>query len=105
MKSAQLPPVRVEPAVRSEIEGALRDGESLSEFVETAALEVARRRKAQAEFLARGRASLAKARRSGEFYDADQALAAMQRRLEARMQPARLDKETPRKDEKAGRSK
>jgi hypothetical protein len=81
MKSAQLPPVRVEASVREEIESALRAGESLSEFVETAALEAARRRKAQEEFLARGRASLARAKRTGEFYDAGQALAAMHERL------------------------
>ena len=57
MKTAQLPPVRVEPAVREEIESALREGESLSEFLEAAALQAARRRLAQEEFLARGRAS------------------------------------------------
>lgn len=89
MKSAQLPPVRVEVSVRREIESALRTGESLSEFVETAALEAARRRKAQEEFLARGRASLAKARRTGEFYDANQVLSAMQERLETRMREQR----------------
>ena len=89
MKSAQLPPVRVEVSVRREIESALRAGESLSEFVETAALEAARRRKAQEEFLARGRASLAKARRTGEFYDAKQVRAAMQERLETRMREQR----------------
>ncbi len=93
MKSAQLPPVRVEVSVRREIESALRAGESLSEFVETAALEAARRRKAQEEFLARGRASLAKARRTGEFYDANQVLVAMQERLETRMRAQRKDKE------------
>lgn len=92
MKTAQLPPVRVEESVRSEIEAALRDGESLSQFVEKAALEAARRRKAQEEFLARGRASLAKAKRTGEFYPADQALADMRQRLATRMQAQRRDK-------------
>ncbi len=91
MKSAQLPPVRVEASVRKEIESALRAGESLSEFVETAALEAARRRKAQEEFLARGRSSLARAKRTGEFYDAGQVLGAMQKRLEARMRAQRKD--------------
>lgn len=65
MKTSQLPPVRVQPSVRDEIEAALRPNESLSEFVEQAALQEARRRKAQADFLARGRTSLAKARREG----------------------------------------
>lgn len=86
MKSAQLPPVRVEPSVREEIEAVLREGESLSEFLETAAVQAARRRKAQEEFLARGRASLARAKLSGEFYPADQVLEDMRGRLRARMQ-------------------
>lgn len=92
MKTAQLPPVRVEASVRSEIEAALREGESLSEFVGRAALDAARRRKAQQEFLARGRASLARAKRSGEFYGVDQVLAEMQQRLQARMQAQRQGK-------------
>jgi len=94
MKTAQLPPVRVEPSVREEIEAILREGESLSEFVETAAVQAARRRKAQEEFLTRGRASLAKARRTGEFYVADKALEDMRGRLLDRMQSLRKSKGT-----------
>lgn len=94
MKTAQLPPVRVEPSVREEIESVLREGESLSEFVETAAVEAARRRKAQEEFLARGRASLAEARRTGEFYAVDEVLDGMRGRLQARMQSLRQRKGT-----------
>jgi hypothetical protein len=89
MKTAQLPPVRVEPSVREEIEAVLREGESLSEFVEMSAIEAARRRKAQEAFLARGRASLAQARRTGEFYAADEVLDSMRGRLQARMQALR----------------
>lgn len=85
MKTAQLPPVRVEPAVRTEIENALHEGESLSEFVEAAALQAARRRKAEQEFLARGRASLANAKKAGEFYPLRGVLDEMQARLEVRM--------------------
>lgn len=85
MKTAQLPPVRVEPDVRAEIESALRQGESLSEFVETAVLQAARRRKAQQEFLARGRASLAKAKKSGRLLPLQQALDQMQARLDERV--------------------
>ena len=89
MKTAQLPPVRVEPAIREEIESVLRDGESLSQFVEAATLQAARRRKAQQEFLARGRASLAQARKTGEFYPLDEVLDRMRARLVARMDEAR----------------
>jgi hypothetical protein len=94
MKTAQLPPVRVEASVREEIEAALRDGESLSEFVETAAVQAARRRKAQEEFLARGQASLAKAKRTGEFYVADKVLEDMRGRMLLRMQALRKTKRT-----------
>lgn len=89
MKSAQLPPVRVEPAVRAEIVSALHEGESLSEFVETAALQAARRRKAEQEFLARGRASLAKAKKTGEFYSVGPVLDEMQSRLDVRVRALR----------------
>jgi hypothetical protein len=85
MKSAQLPPVRVTPSVRQQIERVLHDGETLSQFVEKAAVEAAERRKAQQEFLARGRASVARARKTGEYYSADEVLAAMQKRLDARL--------------------
>jgi hypothetical protein len=92
MKTTQLPPVRVEASVREEIEAVLREGESLSEFVETAAVQAARQRKAQEEFLARGRASLAKAKRTGEFYVADKVLEDMRGRLLSRMQALRKGK-------------
>jgi len=85
MKTAQLPPVRVEQSVRDEIESVLRQGETLSQFVESATLQAAQRRKSQDEFLARGRASLKRAERSGEYYSAKDALDAMQTRLNARM--------------------
>ena len=85
LKTAQLPPVRVEPAVRAEIESALHDGESLSQFVESAVLQAARRRTADQDFLARGRASLDAAMKSGEFYPLAGVLDAMQTRLDERM--------------------
>jgi hypothetical protein len=66
--------------------------EDLSEFVETAVVQAARRRKAQEEFLARGRASLAKAKRTGEFYSADKVLEDMRGRLLSRVQALRKSK-------------
>jgi len=89
MKTAQLPPVRVEPAVREEIESVLQEGESLSQFVETAAVQAARRRRAQQEFLARGRTSIARAMATGEFQTLHGALDEMRARLEQRMGDAR----------------
>ncbi len=89
MKTAQLPPVRVEPSVRDEIESTLREGESLSEFVLAAALDASRRRKAQEAFLARGRASMARARETGEFYAVEPVLNEMQDRMRARVEALR----------------
>ena len=89
MKTAQLPPVRVPTAVRQAIESVLLEGETLSQFVEQAAVQAAQRRKAQQEFVARGRASLQQARTTGTYHDADAALAAMQQRLAARMDALR----------------
>ena len=95
MKVAQLPPVRVEPAVRAEIESVLRDGESLSTFVETAAIEAARRRKLQEAFLDRGRASLAEARRTGEFYELDTVFERLQSRLSSRLKEGGINPAAP----------
>jgi predicted lysophospholipase L1 biosynthesis ABC-type transport system permease subunit len=89
MKTAQLPPVRVEPTVREEIESVLLEGESLSQFVETATVQAARRRKAQQAFLERGRASLANAKATGEFYPLHGVLDQMRARLDARMDEQR----------------
>lgn len=89
MKSAQLPPVRVEPSVRAEIESVLRQGETLSQFVEASTLQAAQRRRAQQEFLDRGRESLKRAENSGHYYLAKNALDAMQDRLDKRVEQIR----------------
>ncbi|WP_255697616.1 MULTISPECIES: YlcI/YnfO family protein [Pseudacidovorax] len=98
LKNAQLPPVRVTADVRQQIENVLLEGESLSQFVERAAVDAARRRQAQQEFIARGRASLARARETGELHDADEALEAMRSRMAARLSKAKAagKKPTPR---------
>jgi magnesium-protoporphyrin O-methyltransferase len=59
------------------------------------AVEAARRRRAQEAFLARGRASLAEARRTGEFYAAGEVLEDMRERLQSRMQALRKGEGTP----------
>ena len=86
MKTSQLPPVRVAPAVREEIERCLQEGETLSQFIETAAVNAARARIAQQAFLERGRASLQRAMRTGKLYAAEEALQDMRERLSDRMQ-------------------
>jgi hypothetical protein len=58
MKTATIPPIRVEPEFRSEVEGVLEQGETLSEFVENALRQTVLRRKHQTEFLRRGIAAI-----------------------------------------------
>lgn len=94
MKSTQLSLVRVTSAVRAQIESVLMDGETLSEFVEAAVVQMARRRKSQEEFVARGRASLKKAQHTGEFFPAQEALDGMQARLRSAVKAARASGST-----------
>ena len=67
MKTTTIPSVRVAPAVRADIEALLTDGETLSQFVESSVMEAVRRRRNQAEFVARGMAALAHSRETGDF--------------------------------------
>lgn len=83
MKTATIPSVRVEPDFRAEVEAVLADGETLSEFVETAVRASVERRRLHAEFIARGLRSRDEARRTGDYVDADRVLTGLQRKLDA----------------------
>lgn len=70
MKTATLPSIRVEPEFREQLEASLKEGETISEFIEGSLRASLRRRNDQAAFVARGLASLEEARRTGVTYDA-----------------------------------
>jgi hypothetical protein len=95
MKTSSIPAVRVEAELREQLEQVLHEGESLSSFVEASVRESVRRRVEQAEFVARGLASLEAAKRSGHYVPAEQVMARLQERLDqarrkkASHQPAR----------------
>ncbi len=82
MRTAAIPSVRVEPALREQLEQVLHEGESLSSFVEASVRAQVRRRLDQAEFLRRGQASLADARQQGRYVRSDDVLRKLQSRLE-----------------------
>jgi predicted transcriptional regulator len=82
MKTSSIPAVRVEAELRDQLEQVLHEGESLSSFVEASVRESVRRRVEQAEFIARGLASLEAAKRSGRYIPADQVVAGLQERLD-----------------------
>jgi chitinase len=83
MKTATIPSVRVEAEFRAEVESVLAEGESLSEFVEASVRASVERRRVQAEFIGRGLRSRDEARRTGDYVDADDVVAGLQRRLDA----------------------
>ena len=67
MKTSTLPAVRVTPEVRALAESVLREGETLSMFIEDSLKEKAQWRKDDAEFYARGIASSQRARETGVY--------------------------------------
>lgn len=82
MRSATLPPIRVAPELRAQVEAVLREGESLSQFIEVAVAEAAAWRQVQAEFVGRGEAAIAQWRQQGGGVSAGEGLASLQARLD-----------------------
>ncbi|QTD44595.1 YlcI/YnfO family protein [Ottowia testudinis] len=75
MRTATLPAVRVTPETRSLIESVLREGETLSTFIEQAAVGQAQWRQEDDAFHARGLAAAARLDAGGPSFTADQSLA------------------------------
>ena len=65
MRSATFPPIRVEPEVRAEVEAVLREGESLTQFIEEAVVAAAAWRRVQSEFVARGEVAIERWKQEG----------------------------------------
>ena len=77
MKTANLPSLRVDPALRQAAEAVLREGESLSSFMEQSLRDEVHRRRMQAEFIARGLVAREDAKRTGVYYSKEESLAAL----------------------------
>ncbi len=82
MRSATSPPIRVEPEVRAEVEAVLREGETLTQFIEEAVEAAAAWRRAQAEFVKRGEDAIERWKREGGGRPADEVMADLQSRLD-----------------------
>ncbi|MBS4099162.1 MAG: prevent-host-death protein [Sulfuricella sp.] len=82
MKSATIPSLRVAPELRQAAESVLRNGETLSSFVEQSLRAQIERRQLQGEFIARGLAGRGEARSSGEYHAAEDVLREMDEMLE-----------------------
>jgi predicted transcriptional regulator len=71
MKSSTIPSLRVEPELRLAAENVLREGETLSSFMEESLRAGIQARKVRQEFIARGLASRDKAQQTGEYYSSE----------------------------------
>lgn len=83
MKTATLPPVRVEPALRSDAEAVLDEGESLSDFVATCVRDGITWRRTQDAFLARARDAVERSERENNGITPQEVLRRMDDRLAA----------------------
>ena len=81
MKTATLPPLRVAPELRQAAESVLREGESLSSFMEQSLRDQVNRRRTQAEFIARGLAAREEAKRTGVYYTVDDVMGSLRQTL------------------------
>jgi predicted transcriptional regulator len=86
MKTATIPSLRVAPELRLSAQSVLREGETLSSFVEQAIRATVEYRQAEQEFIARGLAARDEAKHSGHYIGAD----AVVGRLEAMLEKAKL---------------
>ena len=81
-KTTTIPLVRVEPALRENLDRVLRDGETVSSFVEHCVREAIDRRYEDAAFVARGLALIDAAKRSGDLRPAAEVIGRLQARLD-----------------------
>lgn len=83
MKSASIPSLRVDPALRAAAESVLQEGETLSAFVENSLRAQIEHRRTKAEFIARGLAAREDARKTGVYHHAEDVLCMLRGKLEA----------------------
>ena len=84
MKIVPLPPLRIDPELRAAAQSAPREGETLTPLTETSLRETGLRRRAQDEFLTRGRSTSEAARRTGRYHPASVLHAEIKQRVNAR---------------------
>ena len=92
MKTATMPPLRVTEGLRGDAESVLRQGETLSAFLEESLKANITRRRVQNEFIARGMRSREQAKLSNDYVDANTVLNGLKDMLEAKKRGLRLRK-------------
>lgn len=84
MKTVVAPQVRVEPELRAEIDAVLQEGETLSGFVEASVRSAVEFRRRQTRFRERGRIAWEHYQSTGVSVSADEVLARIQAKLDAK---------------------
>lgn len=84
MKSAVIPQIRVEPELRAELESVLRQGETLTDFVEATVRNAIAFRRVQTEFHARAQAASEAYHQTGVSVPVETVLKKLQSKLDAR---------------------
>lgn len=84
MKSAVIPQIRVEPELRAELESVLRQGETLTDFVEATVRSAIAFRRVQSSFHARAQAASEEYHRTGVSVPVDTVLQRLQSKLDAK---------------------
>lgn len=88
-RSATLPPIRVEPETKARLEAVLREGESLTQFIENAVRREAEFRAEQNAAVARAKKALRSADKEVGLMTAEDFLAGMNRRAKQAQQRIR----------------
>ena len=86
MKTATIPPVRIEPEFREEIEQLLEADESMASMVVTALRHEVQRRRVDAEFVQRGMTAVRQTLKHGDGVSAEAMLNRLEQKLVAAKQ-------------------
>jgi hypothetical protein len=90
MKTATIPSLRVAPELRLAAQSVLREGETLSSFVEQAIRATVEFRQAEQEFIARGLIARDRAKHSGLYLNADAVVGRLETMLEKAKSGAKM---------------
>lgn len=99
-RSATLPPIRVAPETKASVEAVLREGESMTQFIENAVCREAQFRAEQNAAVARAKKALRNADKGMGLITAEDFLASMEQRAKAAQQ--RIREATAAKAKRAG---
>jgi hypothetical protein len=84
MKTAVIPQIRVEPELRAELESVLKQGETLTDFVEVSVRNAIAFRRVQTAFHARAQAASEQYHRTGVATPVESVLGRLQSKLDAK---------------------